>query len=71
MSDRTPETQDEPVQRGATEASRSEQIRGILAQVQEDLRLGHVHDEGAALRQRLDEAGIPVPEEELERYLEH
>lgn len=71
MSDHTPETQDGPVERGATEATRAEQIRGILEQVHEDLRLGHAHDEGALLRQRLAEADIPVPEEELERYLEH
>ena len=71
MSDQAPGTQDAPVEQGATEATRTERIRGILEQVHEDIRLGHAHDEGALLRQRLDEAGISVADDELERYISH
>ncbi|MRG59901.1 hypothetical protein GE115_08465 [Agromyces sp. CFH 90414] len=61
---------DAPVEDGSNEATREEQIRGILAQVREDVRMGHAHDEEALLRQRLDEAGIPIAEEDLRLYLE-
>ena len=71
MSDQAPGTKDAPVEPGATEATRTERIRGILEQVHEDIRLGHAHDEGALLRQRLDEAGISVADDELERYISH
>lgn len=63
-------TQDGPVEAGATEATRTEQIRGILEQVREDVRLGHAHDEGELLRQRLDDAGIAVSEDELEQFVD-
>lgn len=66
----TPGYQTEPVEDGATEATRAEQIRGILEQVHEDIRMGHAHDEGALLRERLADAGISVSEEEIERYID-
>jgi len=59
-----------PIEEGATEATRDEQIRGILAQVQEDVRMGHADDREALLRQRLSEAGIGVSDEELRLFLE-
>ncbi|KZE93860.1 hypothetical protein AVP42_01480 [Agromyces sp. NDB4Y10] len=66
-----PGFQNAPIEDGATEASRSEQIRGILVQVREDMRMGHAHDEQALLRQRLEEAGIAVSDDEIERYISH
>ncbi|WP_127791851.1 hypothetical protein [Agromyces sp. LHK192] len=60
---------DAPVEDGANEATRAEQIRGLLAQVREDVRLGHAQDEEQVLRQRLDEAGLSVGEDELRQYL--
>lgn len=66
----TPGTQDAPIEDGATEATRTEQIRGILEQVREDVRLGHAHDEAELLRQRLADAGIAVSEDEFERFVE-
>lgn len=66
-----PGTQDAPIEEGATEAARSEQIRGILVQVREDVKMGHAHDEEALLRQRLAEAGISVSDDEIERYAAH
>ncbi|MBM7502997.1 hypothetical protein ACFPER_05925 [Agromyces aurantiacus] len=63
-----PGFQDAPIEHGATEATRTEQIRGILEQVREDVRLGHAHDEAELLRQRLSEAGIAVGEDELEQF---
>ncbi|MFE5670296.1 hypothetical protein ACFQ58_01675 [Agromyces sp. NPDC056523] len=63
-------TQDAPIEEGATEATRAEQIRGILDQVRADVRLGHAHDEAALLRQRLADAGIAVSEAELEQFID-
>jgi hypothetical protein len=59
---------DGPIEEGATEATREQKIRGILAQVQEDLKQGHADDRGQLLRQRLDEAGIEVTESELRQF---
>lgn len=61
---------DGPIEEGATEATREEKIRGIIAQVQEDVRMGHADDEEELLRQRLGDAGIGVTEEELRLYLD-
>jgi hypothetical protein len=66
-----PGTQDAPIEDGATEATRSEQIRGILVQVREDVKMGHAHDEAELLRQRLADAGISVSDDEIERYVAH
>jgi len=65
-----PGQQNEPIEDGANEASRADRIAGILVQVHEDVRMGHAHDEAALLRQRLEDAGIAVSDEELERYLD-
>jgi hypothetical protein len=66
-----PGFQNEPIEDGANDASRSEQIRGILVQVREDVKMGHAHDEAALLRQRLSDAGISVSDDEIERYVAH
>lgn len=66
-----PGTQDAPIEDGANDASRSEQIRGILVQVREDMKMGHAHDEESLLRQRLADAGISVSDDEIERYAAH
>jgi hypothetical protein len=66
-----PGFQNEPIEDGADDASRSEQIRGILVQVREDVKMGHAHDEEALLRQRLADAGISVSDDEIERYVAH
>jgi|GEM_PF-2696677 len=65
----TPGTQDGPIEAGAGDATRAEQIAGILEQVRSDVRLGHSHDEEAELRQRLADAGITASDEEIERYV--
>lgn len=61
---------DGPIEDGATEATREEKIRGIIAQVQEDVRMGHANDEEDLLRQRLSEAGIDVSDEQVRQYLD-
>ncbi|QEO14412.1 hypothetical protein FLP10_08240 [Agromyces intestinalis] len=60
---------DAPIEEGSDEATREEQLRGILAQVQEDVRMGHAHDADALLRQRLDEAGLSATDDEIRSYL--
>ncbi|MEI5585490.1 MULTISPECIES: hypothetical protein [unclassified Agromyces] len=66
-----PGFQDAPIEDGATDATRAEQIRGILVQVREDMKMGHAHDEESLLRQRLADAGISVSDDEIERYVSH
>lgn len=61
---------DGPIQDGATEATREEKIRGILAQVEQDMEQGHADDREQLLRQRLEEAGIGVTEDEVRLYLD-
>jgi hypothetical protein len=56
---------DGPIQEGATEATREEKIRGILAQVRQDMEQGYADDREQLLRQRLDEAGISATDDEL------
>ncbi|MGR0318514.1 hypothetical protein [Agromyces sp. ZXT2-3] len=67
----TPGTQGAPIEDGAGDATRTEQIRGILVQVREDLRLGHAQDEAGELRRRFADAGIAVSDDEIERYAAH
>jgi hypothetical protein len=61
-------TQDGPIQEGANEATREEKIRGILAQVDYDLEQGHADDRDQLLRQRFDEAGLSVTDDELRGF---
>ncbi|WP_401000387.1 hypothetical protein [Agromyces sp. GXQ0307] len=65
----TPDTQDEPIEDGAADASRADRIAGILEQVRSDVRLGHARDEEAELRRRLTDAGITASDDEIERYV--
>lgn len=61
-------TQDGPIQEGANEATREEKIRGVLAQVDQDLDQGYADDREQLLRQRVDEAGLSVTDDELRGY---
>lgn len=54
--------QDAPIEEGAENASVDDKLTGLLEQMREDIRLGHVHDIAAVLQTRLDDAGIVVDE---------
>jgi predicted dehydrogenase len=64
------EMTDGPIEEGATEATHDEKIRGIVAQVREDVRMGHADDEEGLLRQRLADAGIEVTDTQVRQYLD-
>jgi len=60
-------TQDEPIMDGSTEAGRGEKVAGIVEQLRADMQLLPLEDSERALRQRLDEAGIALSDEEISR----
>jgi hypothetical protein len=60
-------TQDEPIMDGSREAGRGEKIAGIVEQMRADMQLLPLEDSERALRQRLDEAGIQLTDEEISR----
>ena len=52
---------------GSLEAGRGEKIAGIVEQMRADMQLLPLEDSERALRQRLDEAGIQLTDEEISR----
>jgi hypothetical protein len=57
--------QDGPALDGATEATREQQLDGIVAQVASDVRHHGIDDAGGLLRQRITECGIDVGDDEF------
>lgn len=48
-----------------------DKIAGIAEQMRDDIQLGHIDDDvSTVLRDRLDESGVDVPEEEIETIAE-
>jgi hypothetical protein len=60
-------TQDEPIMDGSLEAGRGEKIAGIVEQMRADMQLRPREDSERLLRQRLDDAGIQLSDEEISR----
>jgi hypothetical protein len=60
-------TQDEPIMSGSTEASQDSKVAGIVEQVRADMQQRSAQDSQLLLRQRLDEAGIQLSEDEISR----
>lgn len=52
---------------GSTDAGRGERISGIIEQMRADLQLRPLEGSERALRQRLDDAGIQLSDEEISR----
>lgn len=52
---------------GSMEAGRDEKVAGIVEQLRADMQLLPLEDSERALRQRLDDAGIPLSDEEISR----
>jgi hypothetical protein len=63
-------TQDEPIMDGSTEATDESKVAGIVEQVRADVQLRSSEDTERLLRQRLDEAGLQVSDEEISRHVE-
>lgn len=55
---------------GSTEAGDDEKVAGIVEQVRADSQLREGEDVEPLLRQRLDETGIRLSEEEIARHLD-
>ncbi|WP_025155602.1 hypothetical protein [Leifsonia aquatica] len=60
-------TQDEPVMDGSTDAGTGEKVAGIVEQMRADMQLRPREDSEKLLRQRLEEAGIPLDDAEISR----
>jgi len=60
------ERQNEPIEEGSDDASRSQKLEGVVAQVRGDLDLGHVDDVRVMVRQRLEDAGLPSSDADVE-----
>ncbi|ANF32834.1 hypothetical protein A0130_15260 [Leifsonia xyli] len=61
-------TQDEPIMHGSTEATDESKVAGIVEQVRADAQLRPQEDAERLLRQRFDEAGLQVSDEEISRH---
>ena len=55
---------------GSTDAGRDEKVAGVVEQVRADAALRDSEDAERLLRQRFDETGIVVSEEEFARHLD-
>ena len=62
-------TQDEPIMDGSTEAGRDEKVAGVVEQVRADAQLRDSEEVERLLRQRFDETGLEVSDEEFARHL--
>jgi hypothetical protein len=65
----TDDVRGEPVQEGALEATDDERIAGIVEQVRGDITRGTEGDPVRLLRQRLDDAGVAVSDEQFEELV--
>jgi hypothetical protein len=62
-------TQDEPIMHGSADASDDAKVAGIVEQVRADMQLRGQEDSERLLKQRLDEAGLQLPQEEISRLV--
>jgi len=54
---------------GSTDATDENKVAGIVEQVRADMQLRGSEDSERLLKQRLDEAGIQLPQEEVSRLV--
>ncbi|SDH17661.1 hypothetical protein SAMN04515691_2916 [Leifsonia sp. 98AMF] len=54
---------------GSTDATDESKVAGIVEQVRADMQLRGSEDSERLLKQRLDEAGIQLPQEEVSRLV--
>ena len=58
-----------PIEDGSDDASKSEKLAGLVEQMRQDVAAGNVTDVEDALRQRLDDTGIDLDEQEFAALL--
>jgi len=63
------DVQSEPVEAGHDDATRAEQLEGVIDQVRGDLLLGHVDDARGMVRDRLADAGLGADESDVDAVL--
>jgi len=64
-----PAEQREPIEDGSGDASDRDRLDGIVEQTKQDVAMGHVDDVESALRERLNDAGMDVDDEEFATLL--
>lgn len=62
-------TQDAPIEDGSGEASDDQRLEGIIQQVRADVALGNVDDARGMVRQRLEEAGMPASDSDIDAVM--
>ncbi|AWB96286.1 hypothetical protein DCE93_12020 [Agromyces badenianii] len=60
------DAQNEPIEDGHDDATLHEKVVGLTAQVKSDLELGAVDDLHTMVRQRLEDAGLPAAESDVD-----
>lgn len=63
------DAQGTPIEDGHDDASNADKLSGLVEQMQQDVAAGNVTDVEDALRQRLDDTGLEVGEEEFAALL--
>ena len=61
--------QDTPVEDGHDDASNADKLAGLVEQMRQDVAMGNVTDVEDALRQRLDDTGLDLDEQEFAALL--
>ena len=67
--ERNDDLQTEPVEAGHDDATRAEQLEGVIEQVRGDLLLGHVDDARGMVRDRLADARLGASESDVDAVL--
>ncbi|MDN4598348.1 hypothetical protein [Leifsonia virtsii] len=63
-------TQDEPIMDGSLDAGHDEKVAGVVEQVRADAQLRDSEEVAQLLRQRLDETGLQVSDDEFARHVD-
>lgn len=61
--------QEQPVEVGHNDANTGAKLSGLIDQMREDLKQGHVDDLETVLRERLNDIGVDVRPEEFAKLL--
>jgi hypothetical protein len=60
------DNQTQPIEDGHDDAGTGEKIEGLLEQTRQDITQGHIDDPAEVLRQRLNDGGLTVSDEEFD-----
>ncbi|MFD6054015.1 hypothetical protein [Agromyces sp. NPDC060279] len=62
-------TQSEPIQDGHDDADRGRKLEGVIEQVRGDALLGNVDDVRRMVAERLEQAGLPASEHDVDAVI--